>query len=96
MGDVDYSGHTRVIRIGMKRPGFRNYLDYFRYLVFTFRKSVRSRYDLIIGYDLFGFVAAFLMAMTRKNTITRTSKNSRVVLGNKRPIRNCCVIPTSE
>lgn len=69
MGAIDYPERVKVIRIGRKRRGLLNLLSYLRYLVTVFGKNQLSGYDLIIGYDLFGFVAAFLMASTGKEQL---------------------------
>ena len=66
MGNVDYASSTRVFRYGKKRKGFRNYIDFLRYLAFTARMSIKFKYDLIIGYDMFGLIAAFLMTRFRR------------------------------
>lgn len=69
MGNVDYASSTRVFRFGAKRRGSRNYIDYLRYLIFTVHMSIKCKYDLIIGYDMFGFIAAFLMTRVRRGKV---------------------------
>lgn len=69
MGTVDYPTQARVMRLGQKRPGLRNYLDYLGYLAAVYRLNRRERYNLIIGYDLFGFVAAYLMTIGKMSRL---------------------------
>jgi len=60
-GNVDYGSSIRVWRVGSRNKGFRNYIAFLKFLFFTMYKNIRMKYDLIIGYDMFGFAAAFLM-----------------------------------
>ena len=69
MGDVDYPKAANTIRIGSKREGIQNLLSYLGFLVNVYRKKQKAGYDLIIGYDLYGFVAAFLMTALGKKPL---------------------------
>lgn len=60
VGDVDFGKNTRMLPVGTYSRGLRNRLDFAAFVVAAVSLIRHSKPDVVIGYDMFGFVAAFL------------------------------------
>jgi glycosyltransferase involved in cell wall biosynthesis len=68
-GRVDYGVLTKVLRIGSRNRGLRNYANFLKFIFNLASRHRRRKYDLVIGYDMFGIISAFLMTRLGKKPV---------------------------
>ena len=67
--EVDLGDNTRLRPIGRGHNGWRDKLDYVVFIFMNIVLLLRNKTDVVIGYNMFGIIAAFIATRLRPKTI---------------------------
>ncbi|MDA1330648.1 MAG: hypothetical protein O3B43_06255 [Chloroflexi bacterium] len=64
-GDVKFGIRSRLRPVGGGHTGWRDKIDYAKFIVKAITLARREKPDVVIGYDTLGIVAAFIVTRIR-------------------------------
>ena len=67
-GDVKFGSRSRLWPVGGKYTGWRDKIDYAKFIVKAITLARREKPDAVIGYNTLGIVAAFIVTRIRPKT----------------------------
>ena len=67
-GDVKFGSRSRLRPVGGRHTGWRDKIDYAKFIVKAITLARREKPDAVIGYNTLGIVAAFIVTRIRPKT----------------------------